>query len=226
MAHGLTRKEIKHDEVLEAAHDLGDWLEIHWKRVAIGLGAALALLVLVLGWRGVREARVHEANELLGEGERILRTVGDPFGGTTASYADATAKFDEAAAKGGSSAVGEIARYYGGISRLRSGDLAGAVGILESLANSAGDTLIRENSKVSLALAYGAQGKVADAERLLREVASDPAAVFPPEQALLALAGLYRDAGDAEAAEGVQKEILERYPATSAAQELRAPAAQ
>lgn len=222
MSQGLTRKEIKHDEVLEVAHDFGDWLELHWKRLAIGLTAAFVLLVLFLGWRGIQERRVVQANELLGEGERLLRSVGDPFASVPASYEQAATKFDEAASKAGSSSVGDIARYYAAVSRLRGGDASGAAGILEGLAVSAGDPLVRENARISLAASYAAQGKLGDADRLLREAAADAAATFPADQALLTLAGLYRDAGDLTAAERVVREVLERFPGSPGAQEARA----
>ena len=76
MAQGLTRKEIKHDEVLEAAQDLGDWLEVHWKRVLIALAAGFGTLVLVLGWQGLQAG--HESlRSSGGQDDRTVRAERD-----------------------------------------------------------------------------------------------------------------------------------------------------
>ena len=35
----LTRKDMAQDEFIDGVFDFGEWLEVHWRRVALGLGA-------------------------------------------------------------------------------------------------------------------------------------------------------------------------------------------
>ena len=61
----ITKKNIQQDEFLEGVFDFGEWLEAHWQRVAIGLGVAVALVLLFIGWKAVRDRSSDEANRLL-----------------------------------------------------------------------------------------------------------------------------------------------------------------
>ena len=216
---GLTRKEIKHDEFLETAGDVGQWLEENWKLVLAVLGGALVVLVVVLGWRQWSESKTDALRNRLAEAQGAYLDEGP-------GSERALESFRAIASDAGSRQEGAVARFYEGIMLLRSGDASAAIPPLEASAGESSDPLLRQNARVALGRAHGVAGDLPAAEAILREVAADEGSVYPPEEALMTLAELHRTAGDDAAADAVLREVGERFPGTPAAQRASAASAQ
>ena len=208
---GLTRKEIKHDEFLETADDVGHWLEEHWKIILAVLGAALIVLVAVLGWRQWSNSKSDELRTRLAEAQGAYLDGVPTDDGILES-------FRAIASDAGSRPEGAVARFYEGVVLLRRGDASAAIGPLDAAVAGASDALLRQNARVALGRAHAVSGDFEAAETVLREVAADDGSPFPPEEALMTLAELHRAAGDSDAAETVLREVTERFPGTPAAQ--------
>ncbi len=212
---GLTRKEIKHDEFLETAGDIGHWLEENWKLVLAVIGGALVVLVVVLGWRQWSESKTDALRTRLAEAQGAYLDEGP-------GSDDALESFRAIAADAGARPEGAVARFYEGILLLRRGDAGAAIAPLEATVDDTSDLLLRQNARVALGRAHAQSGDLPAAEAILREVAADDGSAFPPEEALMTLAELHRAAGDAAAADAVLREVGERFPGTPAAQRAAA----
>ena len=74
----ITKKEMQQDEFIEGVFDFGEWLEAHWKRVALGLGAAVAVVLALVAWNSMRERSSEETNRLLAEGMAAFSRTREP----------------------------------------------------------------------------------------------------------------------------------------------------
>lgn len=88
MGRRLTRKQIKQDEFITLMDEWTHWLGQNWKQAAMGLGAALAVLLIVLGARLFLASRSNSAGEALG---KALEAYNAPVG--VDAPADAKVKF-------------------------------------------------------------------------------------------------------------------------------------
>jgi len=206
---------MKHDEFIEAATDAGEWIESNWKKVVMAAVAVLVLVLAVLGGLEWNKARAREARETLARGMRqfALAQNGEPDG----SYDEALRVFEGLAGRGG--AVGQVARYYEGVTLLRSGRSAEAVPVLESVSGRADDALLRQNAAVLLAEALAGQGDAARAVEILHGVADASDGVYPGELALVQAGRILLDQGDVEGARRTWQDVVDRFPETPGAQE-------
>jgi len=208
MSRGLTKKEIKKDEFLDAATDAGEWLESNWKTVLAWAGGLAVLALLVSGWHFMSKARDETAQGILSQGMQVLAT-GD--------YEQAIDLFGQAADKGGSGATESVAELYRGITLSRSGRNDEALPILQEVGESAPDLLVAQTARAVLAGIHEAGGEYEQAEAIYMALSTEEGGLYPPAQALLN-AGLARVAQgrDAEARE-LFEGIVRDYPQTAAA---------
>src|SRR5262245_46095293 len=109
----ITKKAMQQDEFIEGVFDFGEWLEVHWRRVAIGLAAIVAAVLLGMAWNGIRQRSSEEANGLLASGLDAFAPEAGADGQFPAPrYAEALPLFEQAAARGGSRDVGDVARLF------------------------------------------------------------------------------------------------------------------
>ena len=218
----ITKKDMQQDEFIEGVFDFGEWIEAHWQRVAIGLGVAVAFVLLLVGWNAMRERSREEANRLLAEGMAAFSPAAGADGAVPAPrYAEALPLFEQAASAGGSRPIGDVARLYRARTLMALSRGAEAVTVLEGL-QSLSDKGLQADAKVTLASALESTGNADRAATLLRELAAPSKdAVYPQDAALMHLGRLLERQGKTEEAKRVFSELLMRYPQSSFANDAR-----
>lgn len=190
-----TRKELKSDRfALEVEHSV-DYVSDHRRKFiqwgAIALGAIL-LLTAIFWYRGYQHTARQEA---LSAALRVQNAaVGQPQGEFALSYPSDAAKkaasnkaFTELAAQYPNSEEGSIAEYYLGAAAADKGDLAQAEKRFKLVVD-AGERSYASLAKLSLAQIYQAQGKLPEAENVLKSVMDQPTVLVSKEEAVIALA--------------------------------------
>jgi len=218
----ITKKSMQQDEFIESVFDFGEWLEVHWKRVAIALGVTIAFVLIGVFWKGVRERAAAEANRLLASGiEAYTPPAGADGQSPAPRYAEALPLFEQAAQQGGSQNVAEVARLFRARTLLALSRGPEAVPVLEGLVTASNKALQAE-AKVVLAEALEATGNFDRAATLLEELASAPkGAPYPQDAALLLLAGLRERQGKPDDAKRVYDDLIARYPQSPFATDAR-----
>jgi TolA-binding protein len=223
MAQKISRKELKHDEFVDAAFDLGDWIQKNWRNLAYGAGAVVAVALVVGGYFAWSASGARKAKGALAEGMRLYGATeqGAPAGGVAPApdYAGALAAFERAGKAGGKSSVGRIAEMFRGAALLRLGRPAEAVPVLEAVTRSA-DREVANSARALLAQAYEASGNGDGAEAVLRELSQEKSG-YPGDVALLDLARLQRKQGKAEESTRTLQDLMTRYPQSARASEAR-----
>lgn len=216
------RKQVQWDEkVEESSVEITDWLDKHRSQIVRGAAVLAALVVLAAAWTWWSASQRRDAQRRFDEGMGLLRppaTQGTP---APSKPAEALAAFEEAASKGGNSAIGRAARYYHAVCLLELGRGADAVPLLESVVGQTRTGALADSARAMLAQAYEASGAVDKAEALLREIAGAADGTFPPDVALLRVGQLLARQGKADDARRTFQEVVTRFPQGAAAQEAR-----
>ena len=218
----ITKKEMGQDEFIEGVFDFGEWLEVHWRRVAIGVGAAVAVVLAGIAWNAMRERSADEANRLLTSGIEAYSPAAGADGQTPAPrYTEALALFEQAAGRGGSQSVGDVARLFHARTLMALSRSPEAVPVLEGLVGCRNESLAAE-SKVSLAEAVESAGNPDRAVVLLQELASPAKGAAYPQDAVLLLLGGVRDRqGKKDDAKRVYDDLIARFPQSPFAADAR-----
>ena len=209
----ITKKDMQQDEFIEGVFDFGEWLEVHWKRVAIGLGAAVALVLTFVAWNTMRENSSQEANRLLAAGMEAFAPEAGADGQTPAPrFAEALTLFEQSAAAGGSQPIGDVARMLKARSMIGLSRGVEAIPVLEGLV-AGRDKALGAEAKVTLAEALEATGNPDRAAKLLEELAAPEKGAAYPQDAALMLLGRLRDRqGKTEDAKRAYADLIARYP--------------
>ena len=218
----ITKRDIQHDEFIEGVFDFGEWLEAHWKRVAVAMGAAVALVLTFVAWNGVRERSSEQANGLLASGIEAFSPNAGPDGQKPAPrYADALTLFEQAGAAGGSRPIGDVARLMKARTLIALSRPAEAIPLLEALGDAADKNLGAE-SKVMLGEALEASGNPERAAQLFQELASPgKSAAYPQDAALMFLAGVRERQGKKDDAKKAYADLIARFPQSPFAAEAK-----
>jgi tetratricopeptide (TPR) repeat protein len=217
MARGLTKKQIKKDEFMEAATDAGEWLEDNWKTVLIWVCGLVILAVLISGWHLIGKSREKAAQEFLGQGMNAFSAASDIGTGTTDDYNRAIDLFLQASDKAGSGPTGRVADLYRGIALSKTGRTEEAITVLQDVSQNADFTLIVQTSQAVLAGIHEASGNYEEAEAIYLELSAATDGTYPPAQALLN-AGMARLAMGREAeARELFEGLVRDYPQSAAA---------
>ncbi len=211
----------KQSQFLEAAFDLGQWFETHWKTVLRGAGIFLAAAFVVAAIFGWKQHRVAQATAALEAGTAdFRRAVAAQFDDVDA-LAAALVHFENAEAKAGRSVPGPLATYYRGVTLFRLGRTEEAVEVLKGfVAQASGEHPLDWAGRALLAQLHADAGNTEGAIALLEEVTGADSA-YPVEQALLQLGIVQQSAGNTSAARKNWQRVIEDFGASSSAQEAR-----
>jgi tetratricopeptide (TPR) repeat protein len=217
----LTKKQVEQDEFIDTVFDLGEWLEVHWRRVAIAAVSVVAAVLLGFGWISMRERTAASANELLAKGMSAFQPDAGAAGkAAPPNYGEALTLFEQAADKAGSQPVGEIASLYRGRTLIAMGRAAEATPILTPIASS-GNARLAAQAKVALAEAASASGDYDGAATLLQDVITSMASAYPPDGAMMRLAGVRASQGKPADARRLYDDLVAKYPQSPFASEAR-----
>jgi TolA-binding protein len=221
MARGLTRKEIKKDEFMEAATDAGEWLENNWKSVLTWAAGLAVLALIVTGWHFYSKARDEAAQALLGQGIQAFSAASDRLTGTAEDYGRAVALFEQAGDKSGSADTDAVADLYRAIALARTDNADQAVTLLVSITGGHASPIILQTAQAVLAGLYEGQGELQKAEEIYLDLSASTTGVYPPAQALLNVGMVRKSMGRDTEARKLFEGIVKDYPQSAAAARAR-----
>jgi predicted negative regulator of RcsB-dependent stress response len=203
----ITRKELKQDKFALEVGQTVEFLSEH-RQQSVRYGAAgLIAILLIAGffvWRShqrtARETAMAAALEI--RRAQVGPPQGDERTKTFATEQDKAkaelAAFSNLAAKYSGSSEGIVAQYYVGAIAASQGNTRGAEAALKEVIDS-GEANYASLAKMALADVYQGDGKVAEAEKLLRSLVDKPTDFVSKEQATMALARCIAPSRPAEA---------------------------
>jgi predicted negative regulator of RcsB-dependent stress response len=193
----ISRKELKKDKFAQEVGHTFEFLEAH-KRQLIRYGsAAVGLILLAAGLFYYNQRQGVVRQEAL---RSALNAMQAPVGPSPAAgvltFASAEEKrravtkaFTDIASKYAGSEEAAIAQYYLGSMALDQGNMGEAAKLMTQVAG-AGNENYASLAKMALAGIYAAEGKTAEAEKLLRQLIDKPTIMVPKEEATISLAKL------------------------------------
>ena len=205
----LTRKELKTDKFAqEVTHSL-QYVTGHRKQATTYAIAGLAVLLAVIAiwyWRkSSHETRQNELAAAFRLQLGVINATPSPEEGRptfpTKEAKDAAVKkaFEDLASRRAGTDEAYVAHFMLASMAADTGDIAQAERHFKIVAEGA-DREYASGAKLALAQIYGSQGKIAEAERLLRELLDHPTTMVSKEQATFALARLLAASKPAEVA--------------------------
>jgi len=232
----LTRHELKKDEFADRLAAATGFFSRNRKQIVLGGGTVLLVVAVTTGVLYYVRSRQNAASEAFG---RALSTynalvIETPPAGVTVQtfktaqekYTEAVRQFEEVAEQFGSYRQGRWARYYAALAQRELGQHAVAEQTLLAIAGE-GDRDLAAVAKMALGALYQKTSRTEDAERIYREVESNPTAIVPRATVQIALAELYQTTNPSRAT-ALYQQIEKDYPGTAAAdqaaQRLRAGA--
>lgn len=194
----LTRHELKSDKfVAEVAHTV-EYVEQHRSQMIRYGVIALAVLVAVAGgWYFIKYRKQAQAAAI----SELVRYYNAPagmqntppgmlvFATPQEKEAAVTKLCNETISKHSGSEAGAVANYYLGIQAAEKGNLADGERYLKA-AMQEGGADYGSLAKLALSNVYNANGKTADAEKLVRELMDKPTILVTKDQATVELARL------------------------------------
>jgi len=223
----ISRKELKKDEFRETLAHGAEAALSHQRIIWMVGGGALAVLLLVFGWRFYSDRQSVKASAELDQAMKIfqarIRTTGEPEEPGEVSYLvernkheDAARKFSEVAQSYPRTRQGQMARYYAGLcyDRLeKSEDAQREFRVVES----GGDAELTALARLALAQSLERSGKGEDAVKVYRQLIARPSTFVPKSIAMLQLAEYYDRTNPAEATK-MYNEIKKEFPESSLAE--------
>ena len=200
------KKELKTDELAEVTENTLEYVSAHKQDFTrYGVIAAAVILAGLLGWWFMRyraDQRATALSEVLSIREATIGP--EPKGGAVKNYAT-DADRDKALDKAIDSVMSQypgseeaaVALYYRGVMAAEKDNVADAQKAFTTVASSG--TEFAPMAKYSLAGIHSAEGRPAEAEKLLREIIANPSPLVSKEQATLELGRLLKTSNPGEA---------------------------
>jgi len=218
MARRISRKELKRDEVAEAAVEARNWLEDHLSEVLKWGGIVVAVVLVVVAWQAWSRHSANVGREMLAGGIAAYEEAVS----TGVGFEGVLVTFDEALDKAGNRPAGQLARFYRGATLFRLDRLDEASTALEEVVGSTKiSPTLAATTQSMLARVYVAAGRHEDAVGILSGAVESDTPGFPQDQALLELGRLHASVGRDELARESWQRVLDEYPASAAASEAR-----
>ncbi len=202
----VTRRELKSDHFkLEVEHGV-EFVTGHRNQFIQWGSIAAALLLLIIGVSWYRSSQHQARQAALGNAMEVLNaTIGPSQSEYQLTYPSQADKdqaiikaFTDIATKYEGTEEGIIAEYYLGAQAADKGDMAQAQKRFELVANSSQKSFA-SLAKLALAQIYQSEGKLTDAEKLVRSVMDNPTTLVSRDEATIVLARLLTPSNPAEA---------------------------
>jgi predicted negative regulator of RcsB-dependent stress response len=206
----LTRKEISADPIHDALIHTVETLRAHAQIIALGVAAAvLILLGVYFGLRYLDSRDVRDQQELAKGMDYYhgivdaAKAKDDPYAsGLTpvfrseeAKFRAASASFNSIASRHGSSKFRVIARYYLGLCQDGLGQKNEAVATLDAVANNTADRTVGFLANKVLAAHYLREGNTQKAQDILQNMLKNPQCDLPRVDLLIDMSRVYMAQG-------------------------------
>jgi predicted negative regulator of RcsB-dependent stress response len=204
---GLTRKELKTDQVAKTVFDVFEWTSEHRKEVVRWGALAVVAVIAIIGFSYYRsyqaEARQIALAEALriddaGVGSEQVQPQNLHYNTPEEKEKARTQAFSALAAKYSGTQEGAIAEIYLASWAADKGNLAEAEKRFKDVVDS-GPKVYAAQARLSLAQVYAGEGKPADAQKVLQPLIDKPTETVSKEEAALLLAQLLVKSNPAEA---------------------------
>jgi predicted negative regulator of RcsB-dependent stress response len=201
-----TRKDLKTDKFAEDVFDIFDWASVHKAEVA-RYGAILVVVVLiVVGVVYYNRGQAAAREEALAKALRIDdATTGEVVQPANMHFDTEAEKdkariqaFTELSAKYSGTQEAAVADMYLGSYAVDAGNLAEAEKRYKKVVDD-GPKAYAGLARLSLAQVYSSEGKMADAEKVLRDAIANPSLTVSKEHATIVLGQLLAQSNPAEA---------------------------
>jgi predicted negative regulator of RcsB-dependent stress response len=197
----LTKKELKHDPLLDTLEKGKEFYEENSKQIMTGAIAVVAVIILGWGWMNNQAATRNEA--MLANTKATLAAVGGVDDNVLAELERVVDQY-------GDNSVISQATYQLGVARLDADDLSGARDLFTVLANSS-DKQLKVAGKLKLAFINEKEANNGDAASRYSEVGALGAGIVS-EYATLQAGYAYVSAGNVVQAENIVAELLSEKP--------------
>lgn len=195
MAGRITRKELKTDKFALEVEQTVDFVTEHRRELTIyGSVAAVVILIAVGAYFYIQHQHAVREQALADAIQIQEAPVGPPNPGAVITFPTEDAKreagiqaFSSLAAKYPGSDEAAVAKYYLGAIAADQGKMPEAEKLFKEGGES-GDKNYASLARFSLAQIYFAEGRAADAEKILRDLMANPTVFVSKEQATIALA--------------------------------------
>ena len=205
---GLTRKELKTDQVANTVSNVFEWASEHRKEVVRWGGLAVVAVIAVVGSSYYRSYQAEARQVALAEALRIddagvgsqqqIQQQNLHYNTPEEKEKALTQAFSALAAKYPGTQEGAIAEIYMASWAADKGNLAEAEKRFKTVVDS-GLKLYASQARLSLARVYAGEGKLADAQKVLQALIDKPTETVSKEEATLLLAELLVQSNPAEA---------------------------
>lgn len=205
---GLTRKELKTDQVAKTASDVFEWASEHRKEVVRWGGLAVVAVIAVIGSSYYRSYQAEARQVALAEAMRIddasvgsvqqIQQQNLHYNTPEEKDKALNQAFSALAAKYSGTQEGAIAEVYLASWAADKGNLAEAEKRFKTVVDS-GLKVYAAQARLSLAQVYAAEGKPADAQKVLQPLIDKPTETVSKEEATLLLAQMLVRSNPAEA---------------------------
>lgn len=208
----LTRRELKRDRFVDTVFDWALWSRENVRKVAIGVGALLLIVLAILAWRGTQA----------GESRRAAVRFQEIWQAYIAgNFQLAANDFRQFQSQYAGSDYADDAAFYLGDSYYQAGDYPAAIAALEEFDRRHAESPYRYAAANVLGAAYESNGDLVRAADAYAEAAERADFDYQRSEALLNQARVHNAAGSAEEAANAYRTVLERYPQTPHVQEAR-----
>ena len=205
---GLTRKELKTDQVANTVSNVFEWASEHRKEVVRWGGLAVVAAIAVIGSSYYRSYQAEARQVALAEALRIddagvgsqqqIQQQNLHYNTPAEKDKALTQAFSALAAKYSGTQEGAIAEIYMASWAADKGNLAEAEKRFKTVVDS-GLKVYASQARLSLARVYAGEGKLADAQKVLQALIDKPTETVSKEEATLLLAELLVKSNPAEA---------------------------
>jgi len=216
MARRIQRKDLKHDDFVDAAVDATHWLERNWQKAAIGVAAAVVAVAAIVGWVSWSGHNRDVAREILARGVTSFRQAEERNFDPTL-LAESMKSFDEAVDRGGSAAVTKVARFYKGAALAHLDRRDEAISELESLTADDLPPTLEPIARQMLARLYAEADRTDEAAALLERLAGTDEPLVPVPHTLMQLAEVRAQAGDTDGARAAWQRVVDEFADTPSA---------
>lgn len=201
-----TRKDLKTDKFAEDVFDIFEWVSVHKAEVARYGAILLAVVLIIVGVVYYNRTQATAREEALAKALRIDDATTAEAVQPTNLHFDTEAEKDKAkiqaftdlSAKYSGTQEGAVADMYLGSYAVDAGNLAEAEKRYKRVVEE-GPKAYAGLARLSLAQVYASEGKMADAEKILRDAIANPSLTVSKEHATIVLGELLAQSNPVEA---------------------------